>query len=164
MYKNGIMNGTSDTTFAPNATLTRGMVVTVLYRLENEPEVTFSGVFTDVAESDWYGKAVEWAAANGVVNGYGDGKFGPNDAVTVEQLAAILYRYAQLKGYDVTAQNDLTAFADAADVSEYAVEAVKWAVASDLIASTNGLLNAKTNATRAQVAFALHHFIVNVVK
>ena len=164
VYKNGIMNGTSDTTFAPNATLTRGMVVTVLYRLEKEPEVTFSGAFTDVAESDWYGKAVEWAAANGVVNGYGDGKFGPNDAVTVEQLAAILYRYAQLKGYDVTAQNDLTAFADAADVSEYAVEAVKWAVASDLIASTNGLLNAKTNATRAQVAFALHHFIVNVVK
>lgn len=162
VYDEGLMNGTSGTRFDPNGVLTRAMVVTILYRMEVEPEAvrTFN-TFSDVSRSDWYGEAVEWAAANGIVNGYSDGRFGPNDPITREQLAAILYRYAAFKGYEVTKANttSLAGYPDAAKVSGYAVPAVQWAVGKGLINGVSGKLAPQSTATRAQVAAIIHRFL-----
>jgi len=162
VYENGLMNGVGNDQFAPNGTLNRAMVVTVLHRLEGAPEAAAAS-FTDVPAGQWYTGAVAWAAEKGVVNGYGDGKFGPEDAVTIQQLAVILYRYALLKGYDVTAVADLSIYADAAGVADWALAAMQWAVAEGLLTLDSNLLNAGATATRAQVAYALHHFMVNVI-
>ena len=164
VYDNELMNGMSATTFEPNSTTTRGMIVTMLYRLENEPTAASAG-FTDVAAGQWYTDAVNWAAANNIVNGYGDSQFGPTDTITREQMAAILYRYAQYKGYDVTASADLSAYTDAASVSSYAVSAMQWAVGEGLINGvTNTTLVPGGSATRAQVAAILMRFCENVAK
>ncbi len=158
----GMMNGTADNTFSPKANTTRGMVVTVLYRLENQPS-TSAASFTDVASGAYYANAVAWANANGIVSGYGSGKFGPNDKVTREQLAAILYRYAQYKKYDVSGAKSLDGYTDAQSVSSYAVPALQWANAVGFVTGKSGnKLDPKGNATRAEVAAMLMRFCENV--
>lgn len=158
----GMMNGTAANTFSPKANTTRGMVVTVLYRLENQPS-TSAASFTDVASGAYYANAVAWANANGIVSGYGSGKFGPNDKVTREQLAAILYRYAQYKKYDVSGAKSLDGYTDAQSVSSYAVPALQWANAAGIVTGKSGSkLDPKGNATRAEVAAMLMRFCENV--
>lgn len=158
VYENGMMNGTSDTLFSPDATVTRAMIVTILHRLENAPASAASG-FTDVAAGMYYADAVGWAAANGIVNGVSETAFAPDDPITREQMAAILYRYAQFKGYDVTASADLGAYTDAAQISAYAVAAMQWANAEGLITGNTGTtLNPKGHATRAEAATILMRF------
>lgn len=164
MKDNGLMAGTSATTFAPDATTTRGMIVTILYRLEKEPEAAAS-TFSDIAAGEWYSNAVAWAAANNIVSGYENGTFGANDVITREQMAAILFRYASFKGYDVTKTADISSFADAAQVSAYAADAMKWANAAGLISGTSATTLAPTgSATRAQAAPILMRFCENVAK
>lgn len=135
----GMMNGTADNTFSPKANTTRGMVVTVLYRLENQPS-TSAASFTDVASGAYYANAVAWANANGIVSGYGSGKFGPNDKVTREQLAAILYRYAQYKKYDVSVGEDtnILSYDDAQSISSYAIPAIQWACGAGVVTGKSG--------------------------
>lgn len=160
----GMMNGTADNTFSPKANTTRGMVVTVLYRLENQPS-TSAASFTDVASGAYYANAVAWANANGIVSGYGSGKFGPNDKVTREQLAAILYRYAQYKKYDVSVGEDtnILSYDDAQSISSYAIPAIKWACGAGVVTGKSGSkLDPKGNATRAEVAAMLMRFCENV--
>lgn len=161
----GMMNGTSKTTFGPNDSTTRGMIVTVLYRLENEPSAAAAS-FTDVVSGQYYTDAVAWANANGIVTGYGNGKFGPNDVVTREQLAAILYRYAQHKKYDVSVGEDtnILSYADAQSVSAYAIPAMQWAGGAGIVNGSNGKLNPQNNATRAEVATMLMRYCEKVAK
>lgn len=160
----GLMNGMSDTIFAPDSQLTRGMLVTVLYRLEGEPAVAGTA-FADVAADAYYAKAVTWASANGIVKGYGGDVFGPEDDITREQLATILCRYAAYKGCDVSGRADLSGFTDAAQISDYAAETLAWANAAGLI---NGMgdktLAPQSGATRAQVAAILMRFCENIAK
>lgn len=160
----GMMNGTADNTFSPKANTTRGMVVTVLYRLENQPSTSATS-FTDVASGAYYANAVAWANANGIVSGYGSGKFGPNDKVTREQLAAILYRYAQYKKYDVSVGEDtnILSYDDAQSISTYAIPAIQWACGAGVVTGKSGSkLDPKGNATRAEVAAMLMRFCENV--
>lgn len=160
----GMMNGTADNTFSPKANTTRGMVVTVLYRLENQPSTSVAS-FTDVASGAYYANAVAWANANGIVSGYGSGKFGPNDKVTREQLAAILYRYAQYKKYDVSVGEDtnILSYDDAQSISSYAIPAIQWACGAGVVTGKSGSkLDPKGNATRAEVAAMLMRFCENV--
>ena len=161
----GMMNGTADNTFSPKANTTRGMVVTVLYRLENQPS-TSAASFTDVASGAYYANAVAWANANGIVSGYGSGKFGPNDKVTREQLAAILYRYAQYKKYDVSVGEDtnILSYNDAQSISAYAIPAIQWACGAGVMNGSNGRLTPKSGATRAQAAQLLMNFCENAAK
>ena len=165
VFANGLMAGTSDTTFSPNATTTRAMIVTILYRLEGTPAVTGTTAFTDVAAGQYYADAVAWAAQNGIVSGTSATTFSPDGVITREQMAAILYRYAQYKGYDVTAKADLSMFTDAAQVSTYATDAMAWANASGLISGTSATtLSPAGSATRAQVATILMRFCENIAK
>ena len=162
MLDNEMMNGASATTFGPNTTTTRGMIVTILYRLEGEPDAAASS-FTDVASNMYYADAINWAAANGIVNGITTTTFGPDNAITREQMAAILYRYAQYKGYDVTASNDLGSYTDASQISAYATTAMQWANAEGLITgNTTTTINPIGNATRAEVATILMRFCENI--
>ena len=162
VYENGLMSGVSSGWFAPNDTLTRAMLVQTLYAMEGRPAAASAG-FADVASGDWYASAVNWAAANGVVSGVSETGFGPNNALTREQLALILYRFAQYKGYDVTGTSDLTAYADGSSVSNWAAEAMSWAVNAGLISGVGGNQIAPTGtATRAQVAQILMNFCENV--
>ncbi|PWM14641.1 MAG: S-layer homology domain-containing protein [Collinsella tanakaei] len=164
MLNNEMMNGTSATTFGPNTTTTRGMIVTILYRLEGEPDAAASS-FTDVASNMYYADAINWAAANGIVNGITTTTFGPDNAITREQMAAILYRYAQFKGYDVSASNNLTNYTDASQISAYAATAMQWANAEGLIAgNTTTTINPTGNATRAEVATILMRFCENIAR
>ena len=160
VYEKGIMDGTGADRFSPNAPLTRAMIVTILYRMAGSPSVSGSSDFTDVAASKWFAKAVAWAAANGIVNGYGSGLFGPNDPVTREQLAAILYRYAVYGGMTaVTLEENLGSFADTAQLSAYAIQAMNWAVGQGLINGSGSNLVPKAQATRAQVAAIIHRYL-----
>lgn len=162
VYENGLMSGVSSGWFAPNDTLTRAMLVQTLYAMEGRPAAASAG-FADVASGDWYASAVNWAAANGVVSGVSETGFGPNNALTREQLALILYRFAQYKGYDVTGTSDLAAYADGSSVSGWAAEAMGWAVDAGLISGVGGNQIAPTGtATRAQVAQILMNFCENV--
>ena len=161
VYNNGMMNGT-EKGFEPNAATTRAMIVTMLHRLEKEPAAGVAG-FADVAGGQWYSEAIAWAAVNGVVNGYSETKFAPNDEITREQLAAILYRYAQFKGLNVSAKGDLSGFADGAAVSDWAVEAMQWAVGAGLLnGNEQGRLAPTAGATRAEVAMMLMRFAETV--
>lgn len=163
--KNGLMEGVGSNLFAPDATTTRAMVVTILYRLDGEPAVTKDIPFADVPAGQWYSNAINWAAANGIVDGYGNGKFGPDDTITREQMAAILYRYASYKGYSVSDLANLTGYTDAASVSEWASTAMRWAVAEGLIEGTSATtLSPSGDSTRAQVATILMRFCEGVVK
>ena len=163
VYENGLFSGTDSRSFSPNASMTRAMLVTVLYRLEGEPVGTGSSSFSDVRSGSYYEKAVAWAAANGIVTGTGSTSFSPDAKVTREQLAAILYRYAQYKKLDTDAGAKLDSFSDAGNVSGYASEALSWAVSEGLINGASGRLTPKGDATRAQVAAILHRFVENVM-
>ena len=160
VYDKGMMEGTTDTTFAPAMNLTRSMIAQVLYNLEERPEAPGAAGFPDVAAGAWYADAVNWAAARGIVKGYDTGAFGPEDSVTREQLAAILYRYAQVKGYDTT-QGGMAVreFSDSASISDWAQEAMAWAVNAQVLSGKgNGVLDPQGTATRAEVAQMLMNF------
>ncbi|MFR4012900.1 MAG: S-layer homology domain-containing protein [Oscillospiraceae bacterium] len=163
VYENGLFSGTDSRSFSPNASMTRAMLVTVLYRLEGEPTLTGRSSFTDVRSGAYYEKAVIWAAANGIVTGTDSTSFSPDAKVTREQLAAILYRYAQYRKLDTDASAKLNSFTDADSVSAYASEALGWAVSESLINGASGKLMPKGDATRAQVAAILHRFVKNVL-
>ena len=165
---NGFMKGISDTSFAPQGTMTRGMMVTILYRLEGEPTVSGEAMFIDSGDPiyQYYTHAVNWAATNHIVEGYGDGSFGPEDAITREQFSAILYRYATVKGYDTT-QGGMAAreFADYALISDWAQEAMDWAVNAQIIKGNgNNLLNPNEVATRAEIAQMIFNFLDEIAK
>ena len=166
-YDNGILIGLSDTTFGENIPLTRGMIVTVLWRMEGKPEVAYTGVFTDVPAGEWYTDGVEWAASKGIVLGYGDDTFGPQNNVTREQLAAILFRYAQYKGYDVSVGEDtnILSYYDAFTWGQWAVPALQWACGAGVIEdSPFGMLRPTEPATRGEIALAIHVFCEEVAK
>ena len=158
VYGAGLMNGTSPTAFSPGQTTTRAMIVTILYRYEGSPAAGTSS-FRDVAAGQYYADPVAWAAQNGVVTGYSPNRFGPTDTITREQMAAILYRYAQYKGYDVSGRADLSVYSDGSRVSAYARDAMAWANYAGFI---NGVdertLQPRGSATRAQVATILTRF------
>ena len=164
-YDNKLMDGTSSTTFAPLMTTNRAMIVTILWRLEGSPVVNYAMNFSDVESGVWYTEAVRWAAAEGIVKGYSDTVFAPDDTVTREQLATILYRYAEYKEYDVSAKGDLTTFADGSTVSTWAADGMTWAVGAQLITGKDGgKLDPTGTATRAEVATILMRFCENVAK
>ena len=158
-YDQGLMTGVSDTEFAPEATTTRAMIVSILARLENVTTAEAAG-FADVDDNDWYATAVNWAANVGVVNGYEDNTFKPNTAITREQLAAILMNYATYKGYDVSARADLSHYSDADSISSWANDVLLWAVAEGLLTGvTDDTIAPQAHATRAQVAAILQRFL-----
>jgi len=159
--ENEIMQGYGGGVFGPNDATSRAMIVTMLHRFEGEPKVSADAGFTDVADGKWYSEAIRWAAANGIVNGYGDGTFGPNDQLTREQLAAILCRYANYKGMNTNEGEltPLTGFIDATDVSDWAVRSMRWAVAVGIINGVgNDTISPRTDASRAQVATMLMRY------
>lgn len=161
-FESGMMNGTGGSSFQPNAMLSRSMIATILWRLEGSPDGN-PVRFTDVSDGQWYTEGVNWAAANDLVNGYGNSTFGPKDDITREQMAAILYRYAQFKGYDCTVQGDLSRFADGGQTSDWARDAVVWAVDKGLLTGKGGgLLDPKGTATRVEVATILMRFVENI--
>ena len=157
-YENGIMDGMDIGWFQPDGTVSRAMAVTVLYRMEGQPAVSGSSGFTDVVSGSWYDDAVTWASKNGIVLGVTEDTYRPNDPVTREQLAAILFRYADYKGYDRSASADLTGYADYAEVSAYAVPALRWACGCGIIDGSAGKLDPRSGATRAQLATMLMRF------
>ena len=160
VYENGLMLGTSKTTFSPYGTATRGMMATILWRMEGSPAPKGKNSFTDVEAGKWYADAITWTAENGIFAGYGKDKFGPDDPITREQLAAIFYRYADYKGYDLTVKGNLDKFKDADKITDYAKTAMGWAVGSGLVKGKSGnLLDPQGTATRAEIAAMLHRFI-----
>ena len=164
-YETGLMDGVGDNLFAPNSETTRAQLVTILYRLAGEPEPGGDSGFSDVAAGIWYTDAVAWAAANGIVNGVSETEFAPGKDITREQLATILFRYAEAKGYDVSARADLSAYPDADQIQSYAAESVAWAVAEGLIQGfEDNTLRPAGNATRAQIATILMRFCEGVAK
>ena len=160
VYENGLMLGTSKTLFSPHGTATRGMMATILWRMEGSPIPKGKNSFTDVEAGKWYADAITWTAENGIFAGYGKDKFGPDDPITREQLAAIFYRYADYKGYDLTVKGNLDKFKDADKITDYAKTAMQWAVGSGLVKGKSGnLLDPQGTATRAEIAAMLHRFI-----
>ena len=164
-YETGLMDGVGDSLFAPNSETTRAQLVTILYRLAGQPAVSGDLPFTDVEAGTWYTDAVAWAAENGIVNGTTDATFAPGEDITREQLVTVLYRYAESKGYDVSASADLSGYPDAGQVQSYATESVAWAVAEGLIQGfEDNTLRPAGNATRAQIATILMRFCEGVAK
>jgi 2',3'-cyclic-nucleotide 2'-phosphodiesterase (5'-nucleotidase family) len=160
----GYMNGVGDNKFDPNGTVSRAMLVTILYRLEGKP-VTTGNAFSDVPSGQWYTAAVNWAAQVGIVKGYGDNKFGPLDSITREEAALILHSYSVYKGYDVSATGDLTAFPDAGDTATWAKDAMVWAVGAKLLGGTgSGTISPTGTADRAQIATILMRYCSEVAK
>ena len=160
VYENGLMLGTSKTLFSPHGTATRGMMATILWRMEGSPTPKGKNSFTDVESGKWYADAITWTAENSIFAGYGKDKFGPDDPITREQLAAIFYRYADYKGYDLTVKGNLDKFKDADKITDYAKTAMQWAVGSGLVKGKSGnLLDPQGTATRAEIAAMLHRFI-----
>lgn len=166
VYEHGLMTGTGDAIFSPGVTTTRSMIATILWRMEGSPAVDYAMTFDDVVSDSWYGEAVRWAASEGIVLGYGDNRFGPDDIITREQMAAMFYRYAQYKGYDVSIgeDTDILSYTDFAEVSEYAVPAMQWAVGAGLINGTGSdTLSPRGDADRAQVAVILMRLCEDIV-
>ena len=160
VYENGLMLGTSKTLFSPHGTATRGMMATILWRMEGSPAPKGKNSFTDVEAGKWYADAITWTTENGIFAGYGKDKFCPDDPITREQLAAIFYRYADYKGYDLTVKGNLDKFKDADKITDYAKTAMQWAVGSGLVKGKSGnLLDPQGTATRAEIAAMLHRFI-----
>ncbi len=159
VVNSGLMSGTDDTLFSPGSPTSRGMLVTVLYRLEGSPAVSSDQPFSDVPSHWYYFDAIIWASSNGIIDGYGEGLFGPNDSITREQLAAIFYRYAKYKGIDISVSPAVSMFKDCDDIYSYALEPVNWAVQAGLLEGVeNNLLLPKGTATRAQFATVLVRF------
>lgn len=162
VYEHGLMAGTSATTFAPDATTSRSMIATILWRMAGSPVVNYAMTYTDVAQGQWYSEAVRWATSEGIVGGYGNGLFGTNDPITREQFAAMLYRFAQEQGYDVSIgeNTNILSYTDVADLSEYAISAMQWAVGAGIINGTGdgSTLTPQGQATRAQAAVMLTRF------
>lgn len=163
VYTRGLMLGTTATAFSPNVTTNRGMIVTILHRLEGEPTAPAQGSFTDVPPEMYCAAAVDWAASYGIVGGYGNGTFGPRDTITRQQLAAILYRYAAYKNYPTEIRESLGEYPDSAAISSYAWDAMGWAVGNGLLLTDpEGMLQPQSGATRAQAAFALTGLCLDV--
>ncbi len=159
----GLMSGVGESCFAPESSTDRAMIVTILWRLEGKPLVNDRHAFRDVPEGQWYSAAVRWAAAEGITDGYSTTAFGPNDKVTREQMAVILYRYALFKGYDTSRKNELSEFSDVEKVSSWAQEGLSWANAAGLVNGMPGeLLAPQAHATRCQTAAILHRFCENI--
>ena len=162
VYKHGLMAGTSATTFAPDVTTSRAMIATILWRMAGSPVVNYAMNYTDVAQGQWCSEAIRWATSEGVVTGYGNGLFGTNDPITREQFAAMLYRFAQEQGYDVSIgeNTNILSYTDVADLSEYAISAMQWAVGAGIINGTGdgSTLSPHGQATRAQAAVMLMRF------
>ena len=162
VYKHGLMAGTSATTFAPDVTTSRAMIATILWRMAGSPVVNYAMNYTDVAQGQWCSEAIRWATSEGVVTGYGNGLFGTNDPITREQLATMLWRYAQTDGYDVSIGEDtnILSYTDVPDLSEYAIPAMQWAVGAGIINGTGdgSILTPQGQATRAQAAVMLQRF------
>ena len=164
VYGSGLMNGTSATLFSPNGTMNRAMLVTILYRMEGEPDVAAANAFTDVPADAWYADAVAWASAHGIVDGVGESRFAPMRSITREQMAVMLYRYAQYKGCTLEAGADLSRYADAGDISAWALEALQWANAAGLITGrTASAIVPGGTATRAEAATILMRFLEDVM-
>ena len=160
VYENGLILGTSKTLFSPHGTATRSMMATILWRMEGSPAPKGKNSFTDVEAGKWYADAITWTAENGIFAGYGKDKFGPDDPITREQLAAIFYRYADYKGYDLTVKGNPDTFKDADKITDYAKTAMQWAVGSGLVKGKSGnLLDPQGTATRAEIAAMLQRFI-----
>ena len=160
---NGLMGDAGDGTFSPNGTLTRAQVITVLWRLEGEPQATNAVSFTDVADGQWYTDVIRWAVREGIMGGYDDGSFGPNTPIKWQELAAILYRYAGYKGYDVTAKGDPASFTDPAQIGGWAYEAVQWACGAALLETEGGgMIDPAGNTKRCEFAAAITRFMENV--
>ena len=160
----GYMAGTGNNKFSPDATVTRGTIAQILYAAEGKPAVSGKSQFADVGETKWYAKAVKWAADKGLVSGYGNGKFGPEDRITREQMVAIMMQYSKMKGYDTTAIADLSKFRDQNKISKWAVNAVKWGVSHKIVSGTDKGIEPKGNATRAQIAVILQAYDKNLRK
>lgn len=161
VYENGLMTGTSDTIFAPNVTTSRAMIATILWRMAGSPVVNYAMDFSDVAQGQWYSEAIRWAASEGIVTGYGNGTFGPNDPITREQMATMLYRYAQHQEYDVSVGEDtnLLSYTDFDQLGEWAISAMQWACGAGIINGTSATaLSPQGSATRAQAAVMLKRF------
>lgn len=165
VYDNDLMNGVGETTFNPYADTTRGMIVTILWRLEGSPEATSPAAFTDVADGNYYTKAVAWAVENGVVTGYSDEIFAPDRNISRQEMAAILYRYAGIKKYDVAGRSEIAGFADVNEVHSYATEALQWSVNAALVQGRgNNNLAPTDGANRAEAATLLMRFVNTVAK
>ncbi|MBQ2768025.1 MAG: S-layer homology domain-containing protein [Clostridia bacterium] len=163
VYRIGLMNGVSDTLFSPDSGASRAMIVTILWRLEKSPVAVSAVKFADVADGMWYSKAIDWASANGIVDGYGDGKFGPNDPITREQMAVILWRYAKFKKKDVGVSTNLAVYTDADQIGSYAIVPMQWACGVGLICGVEeNVLSPKTGATRAQMATILQRLLLEL--
>lgn len=158
VYEGGLMQGTSSTTFQPNVTTTRAMIVQILYNKEGKPASSYSGTFTDVTDGKWYTPAVEWAALQGIVTGNGNGTFNPNGNVTREQMAIMLYNYAVYAGYDTSVRGDTSAFSDSDQIHDWAADAMSWAVGMGVLKGSSGKLNPQSGATRAEIAQVLTNF------
>ena len=160
---NGLLGGTGGDTFSPEGTLTRAQVITVLWRLEGEPQATNAISFTDVSDGQWYTDVIRWAVREGIMGGYDDGSFGPNNPIKWQELAAILYRYAGYKGYDVTAKGDPTSFTDPAKIGSWAYEAVQWACGAALLETEGcGMIDPAGNTKRCEFAATIMRFMENV--
>ena len=159
------MQGTDEATFAPDENMTRAMLVTVLYRMANSEGAESTHNFADVVSGEWYSDAVAWASSNGIVSGVSENKFAPNEDITREQMALIIYRYAKMQGFDVSESSTLESFTDTRDVSAWALDAIKWANSVTLVNGTSETtLSPKATATRAQVATILMRFCENIAK
>ncbi|CAM4343261.1 hypothetical protein FHS16_002530 [Paenibacillus endophyticus] len=158
-YNEGLFTGTSETNFSPSGKMSRAMLATVLYRMENQPNVEFANVFSDVQSDRWYSDAIIWANQSKIVNGYGKGLFAPNDAITREQIAVMLYRYANGKGFDLQTEISNLSFKDANEISDFAKESITWAVSKGIMKGNSDMtLNPSGLATRAEVATMLQRF------
>jgi len=165
VYANSLMQGTDEAAFAPDENMTRAMLVTVLYRMANFEGAESTHNFADVVSGEWYSDAVAWASSNGIVSGVSENKFAPNEDITREQMALIIYRYAKMQGFDVSESSTLESFTDTSDVSAWALDAIKWANSVTLVNGTSETtLSPKATATRAQVATILMRFCENIAK
>ncbi|MBQ7605403.1 MAG: S-layer homology domain-containing protein [Firmicutes bacterium] len=164
VLENGIMQGMGEGKFEPNTGTTRAQLAQILYSMEGKPAFDSENGYRDVKSGMWFATAVGWASSKGIVGGYGDGKFGPNDKLTREQLVSILYRYAKFKGLVTSAHVDISSYPDAGSVSEWAKEAMQWAVAEGLINGMDGKLNARGDASRAQIATIIMRYCTEIAK